>query len=165
MFTLKKKIKIKVSRQQYGTSYQGGYIDFLDLTNLHTWNLHRKAEYISQTSENSFGILPENWTRFHSCNFFKFIRIYTCTFYNVIDYVTLSLFYATDIFVCLMTCLLLVLDYKPFKRCKIIVARLLEQCENAYLSNYICYVGIVYDYIKYGSVLSTAIFLSATIRL
>ena len=97
--------------------------------------------------------------------FFKFIRIYTCTFYNVIDYVTLSLFYPTDIFVCLMTCLLLVLDYKPFKRCKIIVARLLEQCENAYLSNYICYVGIVYDYIKYGSVLSTAIFLSATIRL
>ena len=35
------------------------------LTNLHVWNLHRKVEYISQTSESSFGILPQNWTRLH----------------------------------------------------------------------------------------------------
>ena len=30
------------------------------ITNLHTRNLHRKVEYISQTSENSFGTLPQN---------------------------------------------------------------------------------------------------------
>ena len=61
--------------------------------------------------------------------FFKSVYIY-----NGIDYVTLSLFYATDIsFICLLTCV----DNKPFKRCKIIVARLLEQFEDAYWSNYI----------------------------
>ena len=61
--------------------------------------------------------------------FFKSVYIY-----NGIDYVTLSLFYATDIsFICLLTCV----DNKPLKRCKIIVARLLEQFEDAYWSNYI----------------------------
>ena len=56
---------------------------------------------------------------------------------NLIDYVTLGglgLFYATDIsFICLMTCV----DNKPLKRCKISVARLLEQCEDAYWCNYV----------------------------
>ena len=40
------------------------------------------------------------------------------TFYNVIDHVTISLFYATDTsFVRILPCV----DNKPFKRCKIIV--------------------------------------------
>ena len=96
-------------------SNEGVHGTIVHLTNLHTWNLHEKVEYISQTSENSFGTLPQ-------------------TFYNVIDYATLSLFYATDIsFICLMTCV----DNKPLKRCKISVARLLEQCEDAYWSNYV----------------------------
>ena len=29
------------------------------LTNLNTWNLHRKVEYISQPSENSFSTQPQ----------------------------------------------------------------------------------------------------------
>ena len=46
----------------------------------------------------------------------------------MIDYATFRLFYATDIsFICLMTCV----DNKPLKRCKISVARLLGQCEDA----------------------------------
>ena len=66
------------------------------------------------------------------CFFLKSICIYI--FYYVIDYVTLSLFYATDIsFICLMTCV----DNKPLKRCKISIARLLEQCEDAYWCNYV----------------------------
>ena len=61
--------------------------------------------------------------------FFKSVYIY-----NGIDYVTLNLFYATNIsFICLLTCV----DNKLLKRCKIIVARLLEQFEDAYWSNYI----------------------------
>ena len=58
------------------------------------------------------------------------------------DYVTLSLFYATDIsFICLMTCV----DNKQLKHCKISVVRLLEQCEDAYWSNYNV---SIYGYIK-----------------
>ena len=82
----------------------------------------------------------------------------------MIDYVTLSLFYATDIsFIFLLTCV----DNKPLKHCKISVARLLEQCENAYRCNYasvqLCIILLVlvgiYGYIRYEFVLqSTAIF-------
>ena len=49
------------------------------LTNLHTWNLHGKVEYISQTSENSFGRLPYRKTEqdsIHMLFFFKSICIY-----------------------------------------------------------------------------------------
>ena len=73
----------------------------------------------------------------------------------MIDYVTLSLFYATDIsFICLMTCV----DNKPLERCKISVACLLEQCEDAFWSNYMVVLVDLYGYIKYGFVLSTIIF-------
>ena len=43
------------------------------LTNLHTWNLHGKVEYISQTSENSFGTLPQ--TGHDSIHTFFYISI------------------------------------------------------------------------------------------
>ena len=67
----------------------------------------------------------------------------------MIGYVRLSLFHAPDIsFDCLMTCV----DNKPFKRCKIIVARLLEQCEDAYWSNYLYWC-------KYMAILSADFFL------
>ena len=39
-------------------SNEGVHGTIVHLTNLHTWNLHGKVEYISQTSENSFGRLP-----------------------------------------------------------------------------------------------------------
>ena len=56
----------------------------------------------------------------------------------MIDYVALGPFYATDIsFICLMTCV----DNKPLKRCKISVARLLKQCEDAYWCNYFVSIG------------------------
>ena len=50
--------QIKVCSTVHGT--------IVHLMNLQTWNLYGKVEYISQTSENSFGTLPQNWTRLHS---------------------------------------------------------------------------------------------------
>ena len=47
-------------------SNKGVHGAIVHLTNLHTWNLHGKVQYISQTSENSFGTLPQNWTGLHS---------------------------------------------------------------------------------------------------
>ena len=43
-------------------SNKGVHGTIVHLTNLHTWNLYGKVEYISQTSKNSFGTLPQNWT-------------------------------------------------------------------------------------------------------
>ena len=57
-------------------SNKGVHGTIVHLTNLHTWNLHGKVEYISQTSENSFGTLPENWTRFHLYVFLISLHIY-----------------------------------------------------------------------------------------
>ena len=93
------------------------------------------------------------------------------------------MFYANDIlFICLMTCVdnspswgllryapeaewisLICIDNQPLKRCKISVARTLEQCEDAYWGNYM--LVLVYGYVKYGFVLSKAIFSSRTIGL
>ena len=56
-----------------------------------------------------------------------------------LDYVTLSFFHSTDIlFACLMTCV----DTKPLKCCKIIVGRLLEQCDDANWSNYMLSIDL-----------------------
>ena len=119
--------RLKKGQNIHFLSNKGVHGAVVHLTDSHTWNLHGKVEYISQTSENSFGTLPQNWARFHSYVFFLI-----CLYMQY--YVTLSLFYATDIsFICLLTCV----DNKPLKRCKIIVARLLEQFEDAYWSNYI----------------------------
>ena len=95
------------------------------------------------------------------------------------------MFYATDIlFICLMTCVdnspswgllryapeaewisLIYVDNKPLKRCKISVARTLEQCEDPYWGNYIYMLVLVYGYVKYGFVLSKAICWGRTIGL
>ena len=64
-------------------SIKGVHGTIVHLTNLHTWNLHGKVEYISQTSENSFGRLPYLKTGQDSIHmlFFKSICIYE-GFYN-----------------------------------------------------------------------------------
>ena len=60
------KLSSEKSQNVQFMSNKGVHGTKLHLTNLHTWNLHGKVQYISQTSENSFGTLPQNWTRFHS---------------------------------------------------------------------------------------------------
>ena len=71
----------------------------------------------------------------------------------MIDNVTLSLFYATDIsYICLMTCV----DNKPLKRWSNVKTP---------IGATIYVLVLLYVYIKYGFVLSTAIFLSGTIGL
>ena len=64
-------------------SIKGVHGTIVHLTNLHTWNLHGKVKYISQTSENSFGRLPYLKTRQDSIHmlFLKYICIYE-GFYN-----------------------------------------------------------------------------------
>ena len=57
--------RLKKSQNVQCMLNKGVHGTIIHLTNLHTWNLHRKIEYIYQTSENSFGTLPKNWTRFH----------------------------------------------------------------------------------------------------
>ena len=110
-------------------SNKGVHGAVVHLTDFHAWNLHGKVKYISQTSENS--LVPYLKTGHDSIHMYFLKSVYI---YNGIDYVTLNLFNATDIsFICLLTCV----DNKPLKRCKIIVARLLEQFEDAYRSNYI----------------------------
>ena len=60
------KYRLKKGPNVQFMSNKGVHGTIAHLTNLHTWNLHGKVLYISQTSENSFGTLPQNWTRFHS---------------------------------------------------------------------------------------------------
>ena len=142
------KYRLKKSQNVQFMSNEGVHGTIVPLTNLHTWNLHGKVYYISQTSENSFGTQPQNWPRFHSNVIFLNLFAYKSSI--MIDYVTLSLFYATDVsFFCLMTCV----DNKPLKRCKISVARLLEHCEDAYWCKVLCIILVVliglYGYISY----------------
>ena len=61
-----RKYRLKWGQNVQFMSNKGVHGTIVHLTNLHTWNLDGKVQYISQTSENSSGTLPQNWTRLNS---------------------------------------------------------------------------------------------------